>query len=89
MDEDLINYFVTEQINIKQNNLNCIIPTKIGFFENTAVRGETFLDLYSERLKEIFPSNMPAFQLIIPCLWLNNGEKCKVVMLVCCSDDAK
>jgi hypothetical protein len=87
MNEDVMTYFESECINIEQNDLNCIIPAKIGFFENITVRGET-IDLYTARLQDLLPPNMPKFQLLIQRLWLNMNEKCKVLMLLCAPEDA-
>jgi hypothetical protein len=54
--------FLSEQIAIKYNKLNTIIPTNIGFLEQMVPNRESTI-LQPARLKALLPSNAPDFQI--------------------------
>jgi hypothetical protein len=86
LNDELISYFESEPISIEQNDLNCIVPVKIGSCENIVAQAETG-PLYAARLKDQLPSSMPAFQLSIQRLRINMGDRCKVLMMTCAPDN--
>ena len=42
-------------MNIEINCLDCVIPTPIGFFENSTTARHETMDLYAKRLHDMLP----------------------------------
>jgi hypothetical protein len=83
--ELVIDYLREENMNIEINNLDCILPVPVGFFENLIARNET-IDLYAKRLFDILPKGAPHFQLNVQSIKARH-DRTRVLLLSCKPND--
>jgi hypothetical protein len=83
--ESFIDYLREEHMNVELNNLECILPMQVGFFEFIVARNET-MDLYAKRLQDILPKGAPKFQLNLSTIKAKH-DRARVLMVSCKPND--